>query len=93
MLWNQTYGGSGDDEAGCVIQTSNGYALAGLTNSTGAGSDDFWLRARKQYVNVKIPVELADEVDKILDKKLLGYRSRGEFVAEAVRDKLIQVKK
>jgi hypothetical protein len=47
----------------------------------------------KQYVNVKIPIELADEVDKILDKKLLGYRSRAEFVAEAVRDKLIQVKK
>lgn len=47
----------------------------------------------KQYVNVKIPVELADEVDKILEKKLLGYRSRAEFVAEAVRDKLIQVKK
>jgi metal-responsive CopG/Arc/MetJ family transcriptional regulator len=47
----------------------------------------------KQYVNVKIPIELADEVDKIVDKKLLGYRSRAEFVAEAIRDKLIQVKK
>jgi metal-responsive CopG/Arc/MetJ family transcriptional regulator len=47
----------------------------------------------KQYVNVKIPVELADEVDKILAKKLLGYRSRAEFVAEAVRGKLFQVKK
>jgi hypothetical protein len=43
MMWNQTYGGTGDDEAECVIQTSNGYALAGYTNSTGAGSDDFWL--------------------------------------------------
>jgi len=51
------------------------------------------IRLPKQYVNVKIPVELADEVDKILEKKLLGYRSRAEFVAEAVRDKLIQVKK
>ena len=47
----------------------------------------------KRYVNVKIPVELAGEIDKILEKKLLGYRSRAEFVAEAVRDKLIQVKK
>ncbi len=47
----------------------------------------------KQYVNIKIPVELADEVDKILEKKLLGYRSRAEFVAEAIRDKLIQVRK
>jgi predicted secreted protein len=43
MQWNQTYGGSGNDEAACVIQTSDGYALAGVTNSTGAGSYDFWL--------------------------------------------------
>jgi len=47
----------------------------------------------KRYVNVKLPVELGVEVDKILEKKLLGYRSRAEFVAEAVRDKLLQVKK
>ena len=47
----------------------------------------------KRYVNVKIPIELADEIDKILEKKLLGYRSRAEFVAEAVRDKLLRVKK
>ena len=47
----------------------------------------------KRYVNVKLPVELGDEVDNILEKKLLGYRSRAEFVAEAVRDKLLQVKK
>jgi len=47
----------------------------------------------KRYVNIKIPVELADEIDKILEKKLLGYRSRAEFVTESIRDKLIQVKK
>ncbi len=47
----------------------------------------------KQYVNVKIPIELADEVDKVIEKRLLGYRSRAEFVAESVREKLIQVKK
>ncbi len=51
------------------------------------------LNMPKRYINVKLPVELADEVDKILEKKLLGYRSRAEFVAESVRDKLIQVKK
>ena len=47
----------------------------------------------KRYVNVKLPVELGDEVDKILERKVLGYRSRAELVAEAVRDKLIQLKK
>jgi metal-responsive CopG/Arc/MetJ family transcriptional regulator len=47
----------------------------------------------KQYVNVKIPVELANEVDKVVEKKLLGYRSRAEFITESVRDKLIQIKR
>ena len=47
----------------------------------------------KRYVNVKLPVELGDEVDEVVEKKVLGYRSRAEFVAEAVRDKLIQIKK
>jgi predicted secreted protein len=44
MQWNQTYGGTGDEEASCVVQTSDGgFALAGYTNSLGAGSYDFWL--------------------------------------------------
>ena len=46
----------------------------------------------KRYVNVKIPVELSEEIDKLIEKKVLGYRSRAEFVAEAIREKLMQVK-
>ena len=43
-LWDKTYGGSKIDRAYCVVQTSDGgYALAGYTESYGAGSDDFWL--------------------------------------------------
>lgn len=42
--WSKTYGGSGDDGANCVVQTADGgYALAGYTNSYGAGSYDMWL--------------------------------------------------
>ena len=42
--WNKTYGGTGDDRVPSVIQTSDkGYAMAGRTQSYGAGSDDFWL--------------------------------------------------
>jgi hypothetical protein len=44
IMWNQTYGGIGDDEARSLIQTDDdGYALAGYTNSSGAGNNDFWL--------------------------------------------------
>lgn len=44
MEWNQTYGGTGNDEAHALVETSEGgYALAGYTESVGAGADDFWL--------------------------------------------------
>jgi parallel beta-helix repeat protein len=44
MQWNQTYGGTDDDGAQHILQTSNGeYAVVGWTNSFGAGDYDFWL--------------------------------------------------
>lgn len=44
MDWNVTCGGTFDDIARSVIQTSDGgYAVAGYTYSFGAGSSDFWL--------------------------------------------------
>lgn len=42
--WSQTYGGSSDEFAYSVVQTSDGgYALAGFTDSSGAGGNDFYL--------------------------------------------------
>ena len=42
--WNKTYGGPSDEVAYSVIQTKDGgYALAGYTNSFGAGGKDFWI--------------------------------------------------
>jgi predicted secreted protein len=44
MQWNKTYGGTSDDQAYALGQTSDGgYALAGSTNSFGAGNADAWL--------------------------------------------------
>jgi len=44
VQWSKTYGGTRDDEAYSVVQTSDeGYALAGCTWSYGAGGGDFWL--------------------------------------------------
>ena len=44
LLWSQTYGGEGTDECQVVIQTADGgFALAGDSESFGAGREDFWL--------------------------------------------------
>jgi hypothetical protein len=44
MLWNQTYGGSGDDSATGLVQASDGgYVIVGFTYSFGAGGQDAWL--------------------------------------------------
>jgi len=42
--WNKTYGGSKDDQAYSIQQTSDGgYIVAGQTESFGAGSQDLWI--------------------------------------------------
>ncbi len=43
-IWNQTYGGAGQDYCYSMIEcTGGGFALAGTTDSFGAGNYDMWL--------------------------------------------------
>jgi hypothetical protein len=44
MIWEHTYGNTGDDQGNDVIQTvDGGFAIAGYTTSFGAGESDMWL--------------------------------------------------
>jgi len=44
ITWDKTFGGRDDDGAESLIQTTDGgYAVAGRTNSKGAGDRDFWV--------------------------------------------------
>lgn len=43
---------------------------------------------RKKYTNVAIPEELAKFIDRHIEENKLGFRSRAEFVIEAIRNKL-----
>ena len=38
-----------------------------------------------RYVNISIPEELAKKIDEYIKKSKLGFRSRAEVVAEALR--------
>lgn len=46
------------------------------------------MREKTEYVTVRIPKELADEIDEILRSRIHGYRSRAEIVNEAIRLRL-----
>jgi hypothetical protein len=44
MMWNKTYGGTGNEGANSLVATSDGgYALAGNTHDRDADFSDFWL--------------------------------------------------
>lgn len=43
------------------------------------------MKSEDDYVTVRIPRKLADEIDEIIRSGTLGYRSRAEMVNEAIR--------
>jgi hypothetical protein len=56
MEWNRTYGGTQFDKdiAYSLVATSDeGYAIAGSTETFGAGNDDFWLIKTDAFGNVE----------------------------------------
>jgi hypothetical protein len=46
---------------------------------------------QENYVTLKIPKTLADEIDKMIRSKTLGYRSRAELASDAIRRRLEQL--
>ena len=48
---------------------------------------------RKRYINVGIPEELVELVDEVWKDSKKGFRSRAEFVLEAIREKISREKR
>jgi len=49
--------------------------------------------ARKRYINVGVPEELVELIDEVWKTSKKGFRSRAEFVMEAIREKISREKK
>jgi len=49
-------------------------------------------KGRGNFVSVSIPEELIKEIDKILASHKGGYESRPEFIKEAIRKRLEEMK-
>lgn len=49
------------------------------------------LRSMTKYKTVKIPIELAQQIDEVREQG--GYASRAEFIKEAVRAHLDEIKR
>jgi metal-responsive CopG/Arc/MetJ family transcriptional regulator len=45
-----------------------------------------------EYVTVRIPKQLSDEIDEIIRSEPLGYRTRAEMVKEAIRLRIEQLR-
>lgn len=48
---------------------------------------------RRRYTNVAIPIEVADEIDRLIADPKLGYTSRAQFVLEAIRKQFYEIDK
>lgn len=48
---------------------------------------------RKKYTNIPLPDELAEQIERVINTADFGYKTKSEFIKEAVREKLIELSK
>jgi len=49
------------------------------------------MNGEKSYSSTKIPIDLTKRIDKIIEEKHGGYKSRMEFIKDAIRRRLEQI--
>ena len=51
------------------------------------------LGSMRRYTNIPLPGELAKQIDDVIKNAELGYKTKSEFVKEAVRERLMELDK
>ena len=46
---------------------------------------------QQEYINIPLPDELAKQIENVINTAELGYKTKSEFVKEAVRERLIEL--
>ncbi len=45
----------------------------------------------RRYTNIPLPEELARQIERVIETAEFGYKTKSEFVKEAVREKLMKL--
>jgi len=45
-----------------------------------------------EYITIRLPKDVGNQIDHVLKTTKLGYSSRAELVKEAIRDKILDIK-
>ena len=54
---------------------------------------DVSLTGMRRYTNIPLPDELAQQIEDVIKTADFGYKTKSEFVKEAVREKLVELGK
>ncbi|MFK7948575.1 MAG: T9SS type A sorting domain-containing protein [Saprospiraceae bacterium] len=83
-LWTKTYGGNGEEDFKSIQQiTDDGYIIAGLTNSQGAGDFDMWLLKTDSLGKLASTSTIGQNPNDIINYSVYPNPNNGIFTIEA----------
>lgn len=77
LVWNVTYGITGDSATSIITLREGGMAFAGTTASLGAGGTDYWLLIVPELIWVEIPSDIVLGSDDPLNRDLNAISAAG----------------
>ncbi|MHA2349567.1 MAG: hypothetical protein ACXADL_08050, partial [Candidatus Thorarchaeota archaeon] len=77
LMWNKTYGVTGDSAESITVIEEGGMAFAGTTTNLGAGGTDMWLLLVPELAWVEIPSDMTIGMNDSLNQNLNAVSAAG----------------